>query len=184
MGGEQKMDQKKETRVRQYPQDYKGEFIVLTHATSEGLKCKEIQKYVFTNFKTVSHMESINEHKIKIVFESKERESAIKEANTLVRMNRSSYRFYIPANLAEVQGVISWPKGEDIKDFLKNGKEKFNNPAINTVKVLEVTRLLKSSSEASSETLMETGTVIVTFASQILPHKLECDKLVIPVCAF
>jgi hypothetical protein len=184
MGGEQKTEQTKETRVRQYPHDYKGEIIVFVHAISEGLKCKEIQKYVFQNYKFVSILESINEHKMKIIFESKERELAIKEANILVKITRSAYRFYIPAKFAEVQGVISWPKGEDIKDFRKNGRGKFNNPALSDVKVLEVTRLLKSSIDASKESLVETGTVIVTFSGQILPQKLECDKLVIPVRAF
>lgn len=181
--GERKSDQNKQTRVRQYPQDHHGEIIVFVHATSEGLKCKEITKYVFQN-KAVALVESINEHKMKIVFESEEREVAIREANALARVERASYRFYIPAKLAEVQGVISWPKGENIKDFLKNGKGKFNNPAVSEVKVLEATRLLKSSIEASKETLVETGTVIVTFAGQVLPQKLVCDRLVVPVRAF
>lgn len=181
---ERNKTEKQKTRVRQYATDYKGSIIVYIHANGETLKTKEIYKHVFKTYKTVSEVTLVNEHKIKILFGEKltdNRALAIKEANSLANTVKNS-RAYIPAKLAEVQGVISWPVGEDINEFVTNGKGKFNNILMSEVKVLEVTRLLRKSNEAAAQQkLEETGIVIVTFPGQVLPHKLCLDGLIIPV---
>lgn len=188
---ENNKSQEKKTRVRQYAKDYKGSIVVYIHGNGKTLKTRSIYKEIFEKFITVSQVTLINEHKIKVLFGEKSTDSgslaesrslAIEEANSLATHTVKDARTYIPAKLAEVQGVISWPIGEDINEFVTNGKGKFNNILMKEVKVLEVTRLLKKSNEAASQQkLEETGVVIVTFPGQLLPHKLSLDGLIIPV---
>lgn len=112
--------------------------------------------------------------------------SALDEANDLPKSSvwNKKFRVYIAAKHVEVQGVISWPKNEEITDFVQFGEGKFNNPLIKSVKVIDAIRLKKKSGEASNETLEDTGVVIVTFEGVLLPNKINVEGLLIPVRQF
>lgn len=112
--------------------------------------------------------------------------SALDEANDLPKSPvwNKKFRVYIAAKHVEVQGVISWPKNEEITDFVQLGEGKFSNPQIKSVKVIEATRLKKKTGEASNETLEDTGVVILTFEGVLLPNKVNVEGLLIPVRQF
>lgn len=191
------------TRVRKYAINYRGEIIVFIRAKSEALKSKSIYKQLFDNFKYVSEVTQMNQHKIKVVFNESEKNNkkqtsekilreakicasdsdrvkAIKEANALAKCPIDNCHIYIPAKYSEVQGVISWPIGQDVDDFLSSGRGKFNNPSMSELKVIETFRLKKKASDGSSN-LEETSIVIVTFEGNLLPNKLALENLIIPV---
>lgn len=197
------IDKNIETRVRKYAFNYKGEIVVFIRAKDEPLKSKRIYKYLFDHFKYVSEVTQMNQHKIKVVFNESEKNNnkqtnekikreanfcesdtdrvkAIKEANALCKISIDSCHIYIPAKYAEIQGVISWPTGQDVKDFLVCGRGKFNNTAMSAAKVIETFRLMKKASDGSNK-LEETSIVIVTFEGNLLPNKLALENLIIPV---
>lgn len=197
------IDVNTETRARKYALNYKGEIVVFIRAKDDQLKSKHICKQIFDNFKYVSEVTQMNQFKIKIQFNESEKNNqkkisetvreeaeismddsdrikAIKEANLLANSSMANCHIYIPAKYSEVQGVISWPIGQDIEDFVSKGRGKFNNSAISEVRVVETFRLKKKLSETSSE-LEETSIVIVTFEGNLLPNKLRMENLIIPV---
>jgi hypothetical protein len=175
----------KHTRIRQYGKNYKGEIIVFIHAAGDGLKTQAIYKELFNNFEFISQVTLVNKNKIKVLFkekESKSREEAIEEANTLANSALKGCSIYIPAKLVEVQGVVSWPISEKIDDFVKSGNGKFKDPRMSNVKVLDSIRLKRKSNEASNNPgLEDTSVIIITFQGNLLPDTLEVDRLLIPV---
>lgn len=201
---EEKMtiDNLRETRVRQYANNYKGEITVFIHTEDEkGIQTRKIYEQLFKNYIYIKLVTQVNAYKIKIVFHESskkksdvttggtskqsnlsDREKAIKEANDLAKSQIGSCHVYIPANYCEVQGVISWPIGQEISEFVISGKGKFSNELLNEVKILETLRLKKKSNEASNvNSLEDTSIVIVTFEGNLLPKKLRLDRMFIPV---
>ena len=176
-------DSSKQTRIRQYGKEYKGEIIVFIHASGDGLKLEPIYKTLFKNLKYISRVIVVNKNKIKVQFEGEEnRHNAIAEANTLAQADLKGCTIYIPAKYVEIQGVVSWPIGETIENFVSNGKGKFRNPMMKNLKVLDSVRLMKRSNEASNDPKLEdTSIVIITFEGNLLPDTLEIEKLCIPV---
>lgn len=109
--------------------------------------------------------------------------SARDEANDLPKCSlwNKKFRVYIAAKHVEVQGVISWPKNEEITDFVQFGQGKFNSSLISPVKVIEAARLKKKTVVDTNEILEDTGVVIVTFEGVLLPNKVNVEGLLIPV---
>lgn len=190
-----KIDNQRETRVRQYANTYKGEIVVFIHSESDkGINSRKIYEQIFKNYKYVSQVTLVNVHKIKVVFDESanknndasgatnskisDREKAVKEANELARSKIGNCHVYIPANFSEVQGVISWPIGQETQDFVSEGKGKFNSVLIREVQVLEALRLKR---KASDDTLEDTSIVIITFEGNLLPNRLQIENMLIPV---
>lgn len=196
-----------QTRVRKYSLNYRGEIVVLIRAKEkeDSLQSRKLFKHIFESFKYTSKVTQVNQHKIKVEFHEREKDNnkntndvikreagisidddertqAIKEANILVKRGLEHCHVYIPAKYSEVQGVISWPIGEDTTDFLPSSKGIFNNSMINEVELIDIVRLKKKSSEASNvQQLENTSIVIVTFEGVLLPDKLKYDRMIIPV---
>lgn len=176
-------DSEKETRIRKYPKDYKGEIVVFIHAAGDGLKPKLIYKPLFNNFECISEVTVVNKNKMKVLFSEKEnRKKSIEEANTLAEAKLKNCHCYIPAKYVEVQGVVSWPINENFDDFVASGKGKFRNPLMKDVKVLDSVRLKKKANVASSvQELEDTSIVIITFEGNLLPDKLVLEKMIVPI---
>lgn len=183
-----------QTRIRQYPVDHKGPYVVNIRAANVPLESKNIQKYIFNQYKHVEKIEQVNVHKMRVTFAQKEinkestsqsLKSAREEANELPKASvwNKKYRIYISEKYVEVKGIIAWPVNEEINDFvLCEGK--FNNSVIKPAKIVEAVRLKRKVIEGNEEKLENTSAVIVSFEGVILPNKINMDGLLIPVREF
>ena len=151
------------SRIKKYPKNSKGPFIVFIRKKDVHLDPLSLQKHVFQNFKSCTKAYSINEFKLRFEF------SNIDDANAAVNDEfLNKHKVYVPADSVEIRGIISLPVGCDENALLK-GVGKFSNPNITTVPILEVYRFTKKGTKDPI------GRVKITFEGSCLPEHILLD---------
>jgi hypothetical protein len=170
----------KNERIRQYPEWDKGPYVVFIRKLLVDIRTLQVQNHLMKTYKSVTNIKMINHAKMKVEFSDKN------EANMLPKdTNLSLYRVYIPNDIVESEGVIYFSQNED-ENLLKSAVGKFKNPAIKSLKILNVFRFtqekeLQTDGGGINKEIVKTNNVRVTFEGKLLPDYVAVENLLIPV---
>jgi hypothetical protein len=172
----------KNERIRQYPEWDKGPYVVYIRKLLVDIKTLQIQNYLIKTYKSAKNIKMINHAKMKVEFNDKS------EANLLPKdENLNLYRVYIPNDIVESEGVIYFSQQEDENSLLsESAVGKFKNPAIKSLKILNVFRFTKEKEITDdkggmSKEAVKTNSLRITFEGKLLPDYVAVGNLLIPV---
>lgn len=169
-------------RVRQYSDTIIGPFTVIIREARMRMAPLNFASYINKKYKSVSLIKR-SQGKMKVILEKRE------EANALARDPYFvNYHIYIPADLAEIDGALCADDlcdMDDLQFLISSGKGVFGNmllPSCNIVYAEQIVRVVGEAPEQLER--IETNTVKVTFAGQILPSHVVIGGLRVKVRPF
>lgn len=154
------------TRIKKYPENSKGPWVVYFRPKKKPLNVLQISKDLTKRFSAVRDIEKIPPNRLRVVVTNR------KQANEIVahQLFTLEYNVYIPARDVEIEGVVN---DESLtKDDLLAGSGQFRNRALPQVKIVDCRQLGNSS------------TFRVTFEGSALPHYVVIGNLRLPVRLF
>jgi hypothetical protein len=168
-------------RIRSYPTDHKGPYIVFIKERGAALAHITISKRINETFKgSVKSLVRVAKSKIRVELVSARVANEVLKAQFL-----GIYLTYIPAESVEVDGVVNLETGYDLKDLVANGTGKFTNPRVPPTKVVHAFRFRRVKSDVgATKEFEDTEAVRVTFSGTALPRWLLIHGLLIPVRLF
>jgi hypothetical protein len=155
-----------QVRLRFFPSNYKGKFIVYIRENGTPLSHISISKYICTKY-GAKILEIAKMNKFKIRVEAADAETA----NKLVKDHEltNKYRVDVPAKEVEINGVISL-SDISLKDLVENGEGIFSHPGVPRAKIVHAYRLRKAYVGPDGITEYKDSDMIrVTFSGQALP---------------
>jgi hypothetical protein len=165
-------------RVREYPLDHKGPFVVFIKEKNSPLAHVTISIRINETFKNdVKSLVRMNRSKIRVELTS------AKVANEVLKCQfLGGYITYIPAESVEIDGVVNLEHGINMNDIVENGTGKFSHPLVPSVKVIQAFRFRRLVREVDQvRTYENTETIRVTFSGTALPRWLCLHGLLVRV---
>jgi hypothetical protein len=155
------------SRIRLYPIDHQGPFIVFIKEKNSPLAHITIAKRMSETFKNaVKSLTRMSRSKIRIELISAKVANEVLKAQFLC-----GYLTYIPAESVEIDGVINLEKSIDMNDIIQNGIGKFSHPLVPSVRIVQAFRFRRFVGEKDKvKTYEDTETIKVTFAGTALPR--------------
>jgi hypothetical protein len=169
----------KPDRIRQYPVNYFGPFVVFIRQADTPLQHLVISKEINEQYMgVVKSLVKVNSAKIKVEFKDRASANGLPSAKFL-----NKYRVYIPAESVEISGLISISTDTKAEEIVENAVGKFVNPESAGVKVVDAYRFTRPeiSSSGGSNERRPTSVVRVTFEGTLLPKWVVIHGLLIPV---
>jgi hypothetical protein len=169
-------------RIRYYPSDFKGKFLIYIREFKKPLPHVTISSYLCKKYST-SILEIVKVHKRKIRVEA----NSAFTANLVVadKQLTNDYRVSIPADAVEINGIISLSQDLDVQDLIDFGKGIFGNPVIPNVSIVDAFRLSRTYIDHDGISVTEdSDQVRVTFKGTALPKMAVIYGLRVPVRLF
>jgi hypothetical protein len=169
------------SRIRLYPLDHKGPYLVFIKEKNSPLAHITISKRINESFKNaVKTLTRVSRSKIRVEL------NTAKVANELlIAPFLGGYLTYIPAESVEIDGIINLEKNIDMKDITDNGYGKFSHPLVPPVKIVQAFRFRRfvgETGEVEKEKVYEdTETIRVTFMGTALPRWVCIHGLLVRV---
>jgi hypothetical protein len=166
------------SKKRIYPSDFDGRFIVYIREWKKTLPHITISRYLCNKY-TTTIIQIVKVHKQKIRVEC----SNAFTANLLVadEVLNKEYRVSIPADVVEINGVISISNDFNILDLVNFGAGIFGNPSIPSVEIVDAYRMRRSVLQNGKTVVIDSDMVRVTFKGRALPKMVIIFGLRVPV---
>lgn len=124
------------SRVRKYPDDHKGPFIVYVRSFKDPVHHLTIARHLFKSYKEMLSCKRVTSHKLKVDF------SNSSEANKLLNdPYLKEFRVYVPANSVEIDGLVNFPVENDASELLEGVCSFVDECALVNVQIVEAFRL-------------------------------------------
>ena len=172
-------NENKSKRVKAYPDDSIGPYVVFFRPIKKPLNTIQIGKDLAKQFSDVTEITKVRPNKLRVIVNSLKQANQIAKHETFTK----EYRVYIPARDVEIDGVVT-EKNLSAKDLLEYGVGCFKNPVLQKVKILDCKQLRSASIEDGKKTFLESDSFRVTFAGSALPNYILLDRVRLPVRLF
>jgi hypothetical protein len=165
-------------KKRIYPSDFDGRFIVYIREWKMSLPHVTISRYLCKKYTSaILQIEKVHKQKIRV-----ECSNAF-TANLIVadeELNQE-FRVSIPADVVEINGVISVSNDLNTLDLVNFGAGVFGNPSIPSVEIVDAYRMRRSFSQNGKVVSVDSDQVRVTFKGRALPKLVIVYGLRVPV---
>lgn len=170
----QEITQQSNKRIRQYPVDYVGPFIVFIRELEAPLNLIKITKYMNKHFNSMKLIKPITSKKFKVQFNN------IVDANNLVHDQyiSKSFHAYIPSKDVEIEGNIYLPEDIDFNEFKSVSFGGLKFMPFTKIKIINANRNMKKN---SNDELIALKTVRVVFEGNVIPDFVNYYNCLIPV---
>lgn len=169
----------KSPRLRAYPNDSTGPWVVYFQPKKKPLNVVQIADDLTKRFSAVTEITKVRHNKLRVVV------SNLKQANEIAvsQFFTLEYRVYIPARDVEIEGVVT-ESSLNSEILQKQAVGRFKNPLLPAAKILDVQQLGSVSLSEGKKSFTPTDSFRVTFSGSALPHYIELGKLRLPVRLF
>lgn len=103
-------------RVKVYPSNFKGPFVVYFRKKERPINVLLISSEVYKKYKSVKEIKKIALDKLRVVFGSRDEANALLES----KLFANSYRVYAPCDACEINGII-YDEFLDCEDVINHG---------------------------------------------------------------
>ena len=136
----------------------------------------QLSRDLTTRYSAVTDITKVRPNKLRVSVAS------LKQANEIVasELFTREYTVYVPSHEVKIDGVVS-ESSLTCDDLLKCGINRFKNPALPPVKILECKQLYSVS--VAGDKKVYSDSFRMTFAGSALPSHVEIDSARPPVCS-
>jgi hypothetical protein len=166
------------SRIREYPADFEGRFIVFIREWKVRLPQVSISRHLCNTYKTsIVNVETVHKQKMRV-----ETTNAF-TANLIIRdIALKDFRVSIPADSVEVNGVISIDKSLKVNELVGYGAGMFSQPSLPRVNIIDAYRMRRNFAKSDGTTGQEESDMVrVTFEGTALPKSVVIYGLRVPV---
>ena len=165
------------TRVRAYPNDFKGPFYVFFRSKGKPLNVLQISRDLRRLYSAVTLIEKVGS-KLRVSVANAKQANDIARSELFLR----EWNVYVPSRNVEIVGVVT--EESLTEDELSKGVGVFKNSSLPSLKILECRKLSSVSVKDGKRVYSPSSSFRVTFEGSTLPNYVEMGCLRLPVRLF